>query len=152
MPAGAKSISTPVAEFHSTGFFTEDHTIFNLHGDFSHSFERANANNRFMANVYIDLEDSTDYDFSELTFEAVAQPTAYGSAADPKVRFRCRGHFDPSGRGECEYSFTLEVDQHGSTRVTEHKVTGKTGSASEITGPFYFLSVGPFAADKAEKK
>ncbi len=139
MPASSKTINKRVASFFSAGVFSNNDTSFNLHGDFSNSFENATAANRFMANVYIDLEDTTEYSKSDLSFNAKALQTAYGTAENPKIRFVCSGRFDPTGPGDCRYRFTLEVDQYGSTTVIDPKITAGSGKITPISSMFHLI-------------
>jgi hypothetical protein len=120
-------IARTIAEFRSIGLFSDNKTVFKLHGDFSDSYEDANETNRVMANVYIDLDDSSSYDYSFLSFRAVALQTPYGTPEDPRIRFVCSGRFNPAGVGDCNYRVVLEIDQHGDANCIEKKITSGSG-------------------------
>lgn len=116
--------STVVAEFRS-GLFSENKTVFQLHGEFSDNYQKANGKNRVMANVYIDRDpDTTSYYISSLKFNARALEKPYGTPDDPKIRFVCNGRFDPAGIGDCEYRVVLEVNQHGDVSCIDSKIGG----------------------------
>ena len=135
----AKSVDSLVAEFQSFGLVDDNHTTFNLHGDFTPNFATAAAGKGFMANVYITLDETTEYSKSTLSFSATALLSAYGDAANPKLRFRCEGRFDPVGSGDCRYGFLVEVDQFGDTNIIQSKLPA--GKGRVLTGPYYYLLV-----------
>ncbi len=137
----ARSKSETAAYFFSAGMFTDNETRFKVHGDFSDSYERANRSNRVMANVYIDLDETTSYSQSLLTFNARALQTPYGTPEDPKVRFVCSGRFDPAGPGDCSYRVVLEVDQHCKVNTVESQITNGEGNLQgyEYTGFTLFI-------------
>jgi hypothetical protein len=116
---GVESRSLPVAEFNQPlAMFTDTQTIFYLHGDFGRGV---------MANVYIDVEDTTTYSTSLLSFSAKALQTPYGTPEDPRIRFVCTGRFDPAGFGDCGYRVVLEVDQTGHATPVERTITSGEG-------------------------
>jgi len=127
----ARAKSERAAYFFSVGMFFDNKTRFKVHGDFSDSREPANRSNRVMANVYIDLDETTSYSQSLLTFNARALQTPYGTPEDPKVRFVCTGRFDPAGPGDCSYRVVLEVDQHCNVEAVETQITMGEG---DLTG------------------
>jgi hypothetical protein len=118
-----KAIATPAAEFYSYGAFTDTLTKFVLHGDFSDSSEPAVSGNRVMANVYIDLDNTTTYYKSELGFKCIGLQKPYGTPDDPRLRFVCTGRFDPAGPGDLSYRAVLEVNQHGKVNCVEFQLT-----------------------------
>ena len=122
-----KPVNRTVATFTSIGMFTDNETEFSLHGDFSDSYETATTSNRTMANVYIEIENTTTYSQSLLTFSARALATPYGTPQDPKIRFVCTGRFDPAGSGDCSYYVVLEINQHGHAHAVEGRITSGTG-------------------------
>jgi len=124
----ARAKSREAAYFFSAGIFFNNETSFKVHGDFSDSYEPANRSNRVMANVYIDLDETTSYSQSLLTFNARALQTPYGTPEDPKVRFVCTGRFDPAGPGDCSYRVVLEVDQHCYVKAVETQITMGEGN------------------------
>ena len=151
----ATAVNKKVAEFSSPGVISSSKTVFNLHGDFSNSNNPPSAdsppNNRFMANVYIDMDNTTTYSGgssgSTLSFSARALTTPYGTPADPRIRFVCTGRFDPVGPGDVQYRVVLEVDQFGNANVIEHQFTndeatlGFSGNFGTITGSGFYIIV-----------
>lgn len=129
----AESRSSDAAYFFSSGIFTDNKTRFRVHGDFSDSYEQPNRSNRVMANVYIDLAETTTYSQSLLTFNARALQTPYGTPEDPKVRFVCSGRFDPAGPGDCSYRVVLEIDQHCTVNAVETQITNGEGNLMNLS-------------------
>ncbi|MES0489514.1 MAG: DUF4157 domain-containing protein [Leptospirales bacterium] len=136
-----KAISTEVAVFRSFGMVTDNETIFKVHGNFSNSYEKANEKNRYMANVYMDLDKTTTYSQSALSFSAKALTTPYGTPQDPKVRFVCRGRFDPAGSGDCMYRAVIEIDQYGNANCVEFKFTNGTGKVYKYDNTGFVIYV-----------
>jgi hypothetical protein len=130
VPPGAREVSVRAAEFFSPGRFVDNHTVFNLHGVFAKGT---------MANVYIDLAETTTYAKSELSFKAVAMQTAYGTPEDPQLRFVCTGRFDPAGPGDASYRAGLEVDQTGSVNCIDFTFTNGEGEQTQRPGRGFHL-------------
>jgi hypothetical protein len=108
--------------FFSKGLLENDSTMFIMHGNFG----RDSKGRLIMANVYIDLESTTTYSGSELSFNARAMQTPYGTPDSPKIRFVCYGRFNPAGSGDCSYRVELEVNQSGFVKVVKaQKVSGQ---------------------------
>jgi hypothetical protein len=114
-----KHVSKLAAEFFAGGSVFDNKTKFYLRGEFSDSSAPPTATNRVMSNVYIDVESTTTYYASTLSFAAIGLDTAYGTAADPKLRFVCQGRFDPAGAGDVGYRAVLEIDQHANVNCVE---------------------------------
>ncbi len=133
--------SVKAAEFMSLGMFSDNKTVFNVHGEFSDSAEPPTDKNRVMANVYIDMASTTTYSKSDLSFHAKALQTPYGTPEDPKVRFACNGRFDPAGPGDVSYRAVLEVDQHGNVAVIEFEFTNGKGSVVKSATQGFFVFV-----------
>lgn len=118
-----KHVNKLAAEFYAEGTFIDNKTKIFLRGEFSDSYAPATEQNRVMSNVYLDIESTTTYSKSELSFTAVGLDTPYGTAKDPKVRFACAGHFDPVGEGDVGYRALLEIDQHANVNCIEFSLT-----------------------------
>lgn len=127
----ARPIAQKAAYFFSPGAFSDNKTTFMLHGNFS---DRSGS--PVMANVYIDLDETTTYSHSALSFNAKAHQTPYGTPENPKIRFTCTGRFDPAGIGDCSYRVVLEVNKYGHVSCVEHKIINGKGSliAGSVTG------------------
>jgi hypothetical protein len=81
-----------------------------------------------MADIRIELERTSDYDVSALSFKAVASDRFHGKPDDPRIQFSCHGEFDPSGYGSCGYRATVEIDGWGQVTLVEHDVTQGSGN------------------------
>jgi hypothetical protein len=136
-----RRVDKTIARFRSYGAFSDNVTDFNLYGDFSKSYEKANETNRTMANVYIDLANTSSYYSSRLTFQAKALQTPYGTPENPKIRFVCSGRFDPAGIGDCNYRVVVEIDQHGNATCVEQSITSGKGDLSTLGGSGFLLMV-----------
>lgn len=144
----ATPINKPLAHFFSPGALIDNDTQLNLHGDFSNSSDPVNSENpptnRFMANVYIDMESTSTYSGgtsgSTLSFAARALTTPYGTPADPKVRFVCTGRFDPVGPGDVQYRVVVEIDQFANITIIEHRFTNDSATLG-FDGQF--IDLGP---------
>jgi hypothetical protein len=134
-------VNKTIARFRSFGAFSDNVTDFNLDGEFSKSYEKNNGTNRTMANVNIDLANTTSYSSSRLTFQAKALQTPYGTPENPKIRFVCSGRFDPVGIGDCNYRVVLEIDQHGNAYCIEQSITSGKGDLSTIGSSGFMLFV-----------
>jgi hypothetical protein len=127
------------AEFFSKGVWSDNHTIFKLHGDFSDTDEPVKSDkdgrvtNRILKNVYIDLATTTTYDKSDLSFKAKGLKNPYGKPEDPRLRFVCSGRFNPLGSGDCVYRAVLEVDQHGNVNCLSFGVA--SGELERVEWP-----------------
>lgn len=127
VPGSTKSIKTEIAHFFSSGLAFDNDTTFNLCGDFGP---------KTMANVRIELANTTTYYTSALSFTAKALQTPYGTPEDPKIRFTCSGRFDPAGIGDCSYYVVLEVDQNGVVTPIEVTITNGSGDLTATLGGF----------------
>ena len=113
-----------IAHFFSPGDFVDNDTTLKLHGDFTPNPEATPA----MANVYIDLANTTTYYTSLLTFRAAALQTVYGSQQKPCIRFVCTGRFDPAGGGDTTYRVVVEVDQWGHVGIITREILNGDGT------------------------
>lgn len=128
----AHSVSVRAAEFLSKGRFSDNHTVFNLHGDFGQGV---------LSNVHIDLDETTTYFRSELSFRATGMNVAYGTADDPRLRFVCTGRFDPVGRGDATFRAVLEVDRGGNVYCIESKFVNGSGRFLHSSGRGFSLEL-----------
>lgn len=80
-----------------------------------------------MANVDVYLNGIDKAGLSTLEVRFSADATPYGTAEDPRIRFRCEGHYDPAGGGDTRFTAILEVDQHANVNVIGAQVTGGDG-------------------------
>jgi hypothetical protein len=144
VPATAREIEGQAAEFYSYGTFVDNKTKFKLHGTFGTKTEKTPQGEQttpVMANVYIDLAETTSYSKSELSFEAKAMSTPYGTPTNPKIRFVCSGRFDPAGFGDCNYRVVLEVDKHGNVACIDKKITSGKGKVTDYSPIGFKLTV-----------
>ena len=144
VPATAREIEGQAAEFYSYGTFVDNKTKFKLHGTFGTKTEKTPQGEQttpVMANVYIDLAETTSYSKSELSFEAKAMSTPYGTPTNPKIRFVCSGRFDPAGFGDCNYRVVLEVDKHGNVACIDKKITSGEGKVTDYSPIGFKLTV-----------
>jgi hypothetical protein len=127
VPGETRSVNKEIAYFFSAGGFIDNKTKFNLCGDFGENT---------MANVRIELAETTSYYTSALSFTAKALQTPYGTKENPKIRFVCSGRFDPAGIGDCSYSVILEVNDMAMVKVIERQITNGKGDLSPSWGGF----------------
>jgi hypothetical protein len=94
-----------------------------------------------MANVdiYLNGVEKAGHTTLEVRFSADATP--YGTAEDPRIRFRCEGHYDPAGTGDTRFTAVLEVDQHANVNVIGAQVTGGDGEIVDNSPAGFSLSI-----------
>jgi hypothetical protein len=81
-----------------------------------------------MSDIRIELEQTSDYDISALSFKAVASDKFHGNPDDPRILFYCHGEFDPSGYGSCGFRATVEIDGWGQVTFVDGEVTQGSGN------------------------
>jgi hypothetical protein len=84
-----------------------------------------------MANVDVYLNGVDKAGLSTLEVRFSADATPYGTAEDPRIRFRCEGHYDPAGAGDTRFTAVLEVDQHANVNIVAAQVTGGDGQLGD---------------------
>jgi len=67
--------------------------------------------------------------------------TAYETAADPKIRFVCDGHYDPAGSGDTRFRAVVEIDQNANVTVIDKQITGGEGVISDDSPHGFSLTV-----------
>ena len=95
--------------------FATNRTKFNLHGEF--------APGR-LSNVHIDLDETTTYSKSSLSFKAKGLQVAYWQTRSiPECVSSALGVSDPAGPGDVSYRAVLEVNQAGQVACVAFKFT-----------------------------
>jgi hypothetical protein len=84
-----------------------------------------------MANVDMYLNGIEKAGLTTLEVRFSADTTPYGTADDPKIHFRCEGHYDAAGSGDTRFTAILEVDQHANVNVVGAHVTGGDGQIAD---------------------
>jgi hypothetical protein len=94
-----------------------------------------------MANVdvYLDGIEKAGHTALEVRFSADATP--YGTATDPRLHFRCEGHYDPAGGGDTRFTAVLEVDQHGNVNLVSGQITGGDGEIADNSPSGFSLAI-----------
>jgi hypothetical protein len=81
--------------------------------------------------VYLDSVKKAGHTVLEARFSA--DHTPYGTAEDPRIHFRCEGHYDPAGSGDTRFTAIIEVDQHANVNVIGAQITGGDGEIADYT-------------------
>jgi hypothetical protein len=102
---------------------------------------KGNFGPQILANVRFELEETTTYYDSSLTFAAKALDTAFGTPDSPTVRFEVTGRFDPFGPGDVTYDAVLEVDMGGNVRCHSLHIVNGDGQLQDHSPQGFYLGI-----------